>query len=318
LLFYGSKVTFAQQVVATDPKCFAFLLNGDVWINCSGQRQQITKFDDVEDFAIDIHGQVLDVIRYQKKSRPPARSVIEGSVTYLEMHDSQQIFNLRERNLPSAIPLTYPTRLVSSCGTVLSVTWDDSISEGSSLGYLRNDLTMQRVQFEPYRNFRCSSDRKTVIGWVDPQHTVLKSGLPPNRDLVDPHQKDALEYDISPNGRYIAFSTGEKICVSEDGAQPNCTQFRASNFRLSVSDWGEVLYVEGSGEGCYYTKDSLHASTKPRPGYTEMDECVVLLGWRPADSAPKRLELHGSNPQWITPEVAALLHDWTFRRSIKN
>ena len=267
----------------------------------------------MEDFAVGPDAAVLALVRHQRKAQGRARMFeVRGKDWYLESHEALQIVRLKETGVMPLLPLQAPAELRASCGTILSVTWDPAISVGSRLGFVRDVVRGERVRIEPYKNFRCSSDRRTVAGWIDPEHTVLKIGVSPQQELVDPHGHKLL-YDVSPNGRYLAFGGDGKLCVAEGMAASVCVSPQAHSDRLSVSDSGELLFVGVTEGGCYY-KDQWHASTRPRPGYTEGDVCVAVAFWRPGEKTDQVLEPLGRDPQWITPEAASALLSWRSSR----
>jgi hypothetical protein len=212
-------------------------------------------------------------------------------------------------------PLQTPTELQPSCGTVLSVTWEPSIKNGLGLAY--DVLTGQRVEFDPYKDFRCSSDRKVVVGWENPDHKILKVGTSAERTLYAAAKNEPLVYDVSPNGEYTVYNTIEyakgKLCLIRTGEETRCIE-EGCGISLSVSDSGAVLIGTAAAQVCYY-KDSNHFSPTPRPGYTETDGCPAVDYWNPRDKSSSLVESLGRNPQWITPDAAAALRAWRSHES---
>src|SRR5208337_3663237 len=61
--------------------CYAFLLSGDVWLNCAGDRQRVTQGGDVDDFAADSSGRALAIERYKS-----TRAFVDGRVYFQPSH----------------------------------------------------------------------------------------------------------------------------------------------------------------------------------------------------------------------------------------
>ncbi len=293
--------------------CYAFLRSGDVFLTCNGRTEQITSLNHLADFAVAPKGESL---------------ALENDFVALG-NDDVQMIDLKTGST-SLLRSKGRTHLQTSCGTVISIariaTQRRPPREGDVLSGLRSRrveiedlLSGQPLRFEPYRDFRCSSDRRTVVGTRDLDGLVLEVGLPPGRSLVS--TKRRLLYDVSSNGKYIAFTVEHafelhvpsKVCVAE-GEQVNCTAKGDGPDRISISDSGEVLFVNGINQACNY-KDMWHGSVKPLPGYTEGDQCVATFSWRPGQEVPTMLDFLGRQPQWITPEAASLLRAWHSQHS---
>lgn len=311
LFLRGAHVAAQQEDKSHEPLCYGFLRDGDVFLACNSRTEQITRFGDVEDFAVAYQKPILALIRHRAKAQGRA---LDNGHEFIS-HSALQVIPLNGGPPGRMSPLQTPTVLQPSCGTVLSVMWEPSI--GNRLGRAYDVLTGQRVEFDPYKNFRCSSDRKVVVGWENPDHMILKVGTSAERTLYAAAEYELI-YDVSPNGEYIVYNTIEhhkgKLCLIRSGEETRCIE-KGCGMSLSVSDSGAVLIGTVAVQGCYF-KDSNHFSPTPRPGYTdETDGCPAVDYWNPRDKSSSLVEPLGRNPQWITPDAAAALRAWRSHES---
>ena len=249
-----------------DLSCFAFLRDGDLFFACNSRAEQVTHFGDVEGFGLAADRGVLVLVRH--RPTPQGRVLVQlgkEEPHYLTSYSAMQTIELATDKRSPFSPLQSYTRLEASCGTVLSITADPTM--GYVPGLAHDALTGERVSFDPYKNFRCSSDRKTVAGWTRPNRIVLMEGLPPQRKLVETSYSYQLHYDVSPSGAYIAYTAIEqgrgKLCMVKGSASGDCIE-EPLGWNLSVSDAGRVLIETASDQLCHY-KDSFHYSLTP-PG----------------------------------------------------
>ncbi|HLB87206.1 MAG TPA: hypothetical protein VJK29_06095 [Terriglobales bacterium] len=175
---------------------------------------------------------------------------------------------------------------------------------------MRDLIGETALELKPYGDFRCSSDRKIILGTTVADHGVLMGGLPPDRRIARLKGRGReVKYDVSPGGRYIAYFDYGKLCVEQFGSASTCVADVEAFDRISVSDSGEVFFTSHTNGTCYY-RDTWHVSKKPLPGYSQADECHAVFSWRLGEKAPVMLEFLGRNPQWLTPEAASALHAW--------
>jgi hypothetical protein len=284
-------------------------------LNCpGGPLEKITRLDDVEDFAVPYGKAALVLIRHQAKAQ--ARTTIplgKGHTEFISL-SALQVIPLDGGPPGDFVPLNGLTELQASCGTVLSLGWDESI--GYRLGLAHDVFTGERVRFDPYKNFRCSSDRKVVAGWMNWDRKVLSVGVPPRQVLYDTGTDYQLRYDVSPNGKWIVYNAADhvhgKLCLVHEGEQPQCIEEGFSEGRISVADSGEVLFETQADAACYF-KDPLHFSVEPRPGYDEGDLCPVLGYLFPGNKRSSITELLAISPQWVSAEAASALRAWAKR-----
>jgi len=296
------------QASQAESLCYAFLRDGDLLLTCDGRTEQITHFDDVEDFAVAPRQGTLVLIRHRRTPQGQAVDwVLGGKPHYFVSYSAMQAIELTTGKGSPLSPLQSPTRLETSCGTVLSITWDPTI--GNRLGLAHDALTGERVRFDPYKNFRCSSDRRTIVGWSDPEHSVLMAGLPPQRELLKNSRSDELRYDVSPDGRFVVYNTRGKLCLTSEAGETECIEEGFDQGRISISDSKGVLIESGSDRACHY-RDYYHFSVEPHPGHTEDDFCAAIAYWHPGEKRSTIVQPLGRSPQWVSPEAASALRAW--------
>jgi hypothetical protein len=287
-----------QQASASEAPCYAFQNNGDIYVSCQGRKEKVTDGGTVIGFAVARDGSSVVLNRHKFR--------VQGEGSVEQTPDRVEIISL-EGDFPTrTLPGMRWHRLVPSCGTVLVF----APPQGSSAQDL---LHGSRLCFEDYVHFRCSADRSVVAGVTAANREVLKTGVPPQRQIVAaPPQHGRILYDVSPNGRFVGYYWAGELCVSERDGGRTCIHFANSHDRLSVSDSGEIVLDVGTGETCYF-RDMWHGSLEPLPGYDEGDECMGVGYWKPGERAPRILERLGRNPQWITPRAAEALFAWHSR-----
>jgi hypothetical protein len=286
---------------ATRLPCLAYILDGNVWLRCGGRTHRVTNGGDITDFAIS-----ADAIAWERA---------QGDI---------RSFPLSGRPGPYLDPRGGPSRLYASCGTILHVRYGYD-QRGFPTG--RAVATLQvpgakPLKIGPYSDFRCSSDRKVVVGTTDGGST-LTEGVPPDQLLAEPSRKywylKYQDYDVSPSGSYIAYSTPRAIYVRTNGRTAGEIHDGIAD-RISVSDTGKLLYTTdwweeapGQPHVCYY-KDAWHASLRPLPGYTHDGTCQAVAMWRPGLSKPEIVVPLARDPQWTGVETAERLVAWHLQR----
>lgn len=277
-----------------DSFCYAFLLRADLYTHCGGETYRITRTGDVLKFALSTDGSTLALWRYTSGKRPSDRRAAIQIVSLVP-------------NYRTVTRKAGSTGLFASCGTILEL----ALEPGATMRHSSWDaVTHTRLSYPPYKTFRCSSDRQTIIGIMDDGRTVLKAGFPPQRVIVRAQGNfPVFTYDVSPAG-HIAY-LAKDLCVERGVRSIECVAVRGTYpDKISLSDSMGVLYDGGlaSGETCYFDASG-RWSLKHLPGYDEEDECVGVGYWRPG-STPTMLEMFGSYPQWINAQAAAALRSW--------
>lgn len=307
-----------QAAKPSPPLCYAFWLDGDEYTNCEGRRERITRFADVEEFAVDPNGKKMAVIRHQAKVQ--ARTWLAGIDGYYSSHDALQVISLDGLGRERFSPLTWPMGLYASCGTVVDVTGNP---ERKDPGPFLDLLAGGQLTIEPYLDFTCSSHRRVVVGHTERHSlsTPLRIGVPPEGSVPGSGGNGQILYSLSPSGKYIAYLYGgfypaddrNQLCVVATGSdRANCINEEFQNGGISVADTGEVLWGTVAQENCYH-KESYRLSTKALPGYEPWIECPVIMYWRPGEGKARVVEPLGEYPQWVGSETASALGAWAAR-----
>jgi hypothetical protein len=278
----------------SEKRCFAFLLRGDVTVDCSGQRTQVTHRADLEGYAVSDERAELGFTT----SRVVGRT---GRVT--EITEETTIINLNSGVSEVAQNVA---EIVSTCGGIFpsSARTDDP--------RFRDPVTFEVLSFPPYKWFRCSADRKTVVG-LTTNRGELWEGVPPRTKIADPGSCYAAGFNLSPDGSKIVCHAS-RVCLFSFAAPPQCIEPRVSVLpdTPTVSNSGEVLVAIGTGEECFY-KGMFNFSRQRSPG-AKADECAGIGYWREGLQSVQLIEPLGRSPQWISPVTAGLLRKWAEQR----
>jgi len=272
-------VLFVAGICFAQPKepCFAFLLKGDIIAVCQGKTTQITHRSNIENFAV---SDELASLAYISGGEGTA------TVVNLKTGTSQRVEGA--------------DGVVSSCGGILP------IPVGATAG-THDVVTGAALTFAPYLRFRCSSDRKTVVGIASRE---LYQGVPPTTRIAAGADVDALYFNVSPDGSQIGyFNSVRPLCVVSLPNTPRCVEHETMSDPLSVNDSGEVLAASGTGKGCVYK--TAYNFSPAKAADAGDDECLGVGYWKPGLPAIVFLQDIGRNPQWLWPGTAKLLADWS-------
>jgi hypothetical protein len=298
LVFGAVALTKAQAPPSV--LCYAFLKGNayqasDLYVSCREEKSRITRTGDVWDFAVAANGSAL-ALRRQRGTKKGFDDFDHRPIDIpqfeIEVVSLKGDFQKHWSRLDGDVSL-YP-----SCDTILAITREvQALPSGGhpKVSYTTgNVLTDEPLRLDPYLAFGCNSDRKTIVGYLDPDRHTLWAGLPPRRVIVQTATGSGTgAFGISPNGQYVAYATDE-LCMDKDGKNLECLRNPgAYPFKISVSDSAAVLYEGGTSETC--------------SGW----ECTGVFYWRPGAKEPKVIEAEGWYAQWITPEVAAALSAWS-------
>ena len=257
--------------------CYAFLAKGDITVVCQGRTTQVTHKGDVEHFAASDEQSALAFI-----------SGGAGAATFVHLKagTTKRIPNVDE--------------VVASCGGILPIPVGGTPS-------VRELATGEELSFAPYRRFRCSSDRKKIVGIASRE---LYEGVPPATKVAPGTEVHDLYFNISPDGSKIVYYNDVKpLCVFTGAGSKQCVEHETMSDPVSVNDAGEVLAASGTGKGCVYK--SAYNYTPAKAPDSGDDECLGVGYWKPGMQAIVFLQEIGRNPQWLRPETAALLVEWS-------
>jgi hypothetical protein len=193
--------------------------------------------------------------------------------------------------------------VTQACGTVI-------VRELAGDTYqIRDVLTDKLLSKPPYREFACSVDQETVIG-VTGTPARLMVGLPPHEEIEVVKHDNLVQFAISTDGKYLAYTTpvdGKlSLCIrtQSDGAQ-SCTDIGTFPVAgLTVNETGHLLYGFSDDE-CWY-ENPLRAKAK---------DCFEVHEWH-SGLAKAATVTSGVYPVWLTDvQATALIR---FARESKN
>jgi len=168
--------------------CYAFLRHGNLWTVCQGKRERIAS--KLVDFAVSADGSHF---AFQENLEPSGIGRTQQALVSLNPPFKEQ-----------AKETAYPESLYAACGTIVSVPYGNSA--------FFDLLASRRIEFPPYADFRCSSDRRTVVGWTEQDDEEFMK-----RAKANPGSSE-LNLRVSRNGRESNFSVeGAVFAVSPNG-----------------------------------------------------------------------------------------------------
>jgi hypothetical protein len=183
----------------------------------------------------------------------------------------------RTVNLPASVAFLY-----SSCGTILA-----TLRNGVDWDILEN----RSVTFTALARPVCSTDRSRIVGINSVGQLVTKSGT----IIEQPQQFEG--YSISPSGRTLAFFRDLELCLqdmSQNRRTCHSVEFNSIG-GISLDDYGRALFVEATGETCYYRNGEWKANKVPG---ALPDQCFSVAMATP-DAPPKPFALLGDLPSWV-------------------
>jgi len=199
--------------------------------------------------------------------------------------------------------------VISTCGSIF---WaSDERREHSGT---RDLSTGDEVAVPPYNWFRCSSDRKIVVGIVKGDADDLYEGTPPQIRVTLAGARHGYTFNLSADGSKVAYaSDSSPLCVFSSGSTQCASEDAIDAFGdvPSVNDAGDVLVATHTQQECFYKSPSNFSATRTRGA--GRDACLGIGYWRPGLKSIEIVEPIGRNPQWINPATAALLRDWAVR-----
>ncbi|HKF51761.1 MAG TPA: hypothetical protein VKB26_05575 [Candidatus Acidoferrales bacterium] len=268
--------------------CYAFLRQGNLFLRCNGSLVQLTKPGDVTDFAVSETGNAIAVLRLDNHPRT-GRNL--------------QVIPLTNSVKGQLLPLGHDFGgLIASCGTTLFI-----------YRTAKDLLAGKDLDFKPYQDFQCSSDRKVIVGQVSidshgavvtelppgDSHTALVSGVPPNitKPRLANTGSEGFAYSVSPSGEYFAYYAPTELCLVQKLTTKTCTSSIDVLRQISVSDSGDIYFTMRTGPGCQYLES---AAAK----------CIGIAVLRNGKHSSDIIEREASCPQWLTPIAASAIISW--------
>lgn len=281
--------------------CYSFVRGYDVWTVCEGKRARIRLPFKVNSFTVSSDGTHLSYYTLpQNRKGNPRHLVLVSVAPGFETKDSEVG--------PIAL------NMGGTCGTILQFrTVTDESRWPSKVrwsGQGRDLIGGKLIEYPPSEIFKCSSDRSVVAEWKDVPWNPEMPPPPPFggvlRILRDGNEVAKFSsvdnnFRVSPNGKFASFTqnlwqdkTGlhQQLCINELPDKTSCLPdfiYQA----ISLSDSGEVLCLRELDKGC------------------GDGACLGVAYWHPGMSNEEVLENdESSDPQWISPQVAASLRQW--------
>ncbi len=277
--------------------CFAYLQRGDVHVECGGVSAQVTQRGNIEEFAVD--GAVPSVGLVS--SRIGSETAHGARVTF-----SADVVDLRSRQARHVVD--GEDTVIATCGGIF---WaHDANRRGSGVLDL---LTNEQIRLSPYAWFRCSSDRRVVLGLLGSSESGIWVGFPPRPTAAAAPDVDSYQFDISPDGSKLVYTrSGRPLCVLSPPGSARCLATHDTlSDTPSINNVGEVLVATATPDECFYRsrgsfgrKRFLGATDKNR------DACLAVGYWNPSLDSIEIVQPIARNPQWISPATAALLREW--------
>ncbi len=275
-------------------RCFAFL-NGDVSVSCNGGHYRLTSSESIEGFAISEKPPYLVTTTTEILGRRKDAEDTRDLATVVDLKSG------KSRTLPAA-----NRWVISTCGGVLVRTAQGALDV----------ISGQEVRMDPYTLFRCTPDRRTVVGV--PKGGGLFKGIPPKEEVATAASLHRFAFNLSPDGSKTVYRNGKSLCLSRSPGTAECAEYSGGALldSPSVNDAGEVLVAAQTPEPCSY-RTSTNFSPTPPPNWHVIggDACVKIGYWKPGLASIQLLDIYAGNPQWITPAVAERLRDWAAHRA---
>lgn len=285
--------------------CFAFLLGGDVTVACDGRATKITNLGNVESFAITEEQSSLGYTTSRLTGRSESTTVYAYTATVVDLNTgkSRMIDGVRG--------------VVNTCGGLFSIH-----HVGDLLSSTRELVSGAELEFRLYDWFRCSSDRKTVVGSTRETGADLLEGLRTGAKIAAAGDFSVYDFNVSPSGAKVAYinQLGAVCVLSPSSLMAECSATGGTLLdNPSVNDSGGVLIAAGTSRECFY-RTSTNFSTKAFPGAANMnrDECLGIGYWRSGLKSIEIIQPIGCVPQWINRPMAALLDKFSANLTHKS
>lgn len=300
IIVFGILVLWTRANAQQDPRlsaptpgtqsCIAFLLPnlnspakerqmglGDVFVSCRGRTAQVTKTGDISSWAMDPKSNRLLLIRagHPENQAPELVSV-----------------ELNPWKETKSMVVNSRSFLVASCGTVLLV--NPLADERKVVNAISGEEVKQQTGVA---QTRCDESGNTIASLQGATSisgaTLLLSGKGLGTAVAD--------FDVSPNGRFVAFNDDDSLCIYDIGAgSKSCLGDFRQVGRMSIWDDGTVVVAAETSQACPL---SLRLTTEPnRPTWP----CPALFEWRKG-AKEALIQFLATNPQMLRPDTGKLL-----------
>lgn len=269
-----------QQSANAPAGCYSFLRGNRIWVTCNGKAQPVSHKRHWVAYAVGPEGKHL-AVRGGPWALRSRQHDFEHKVLVLSLPNGATTWR-------SAASYFIPT-----CGTIAVI----------GFRHLTDLITGQPLHSQAYGGlFRCDDQRSITIGAkavpnVPPangaERYTLWLGEPPVKFLCPFLSR---YFAVSPGGSYLTWLASPVlgnpylICVQRpQDMSPTCVGHPIGDDLFTVSDEGEVLW---------------DAEPDDQP-----PEVSAVYYWRPDLAESVMLQMHASQPEWITPAAAKALVD---------
>jgi hypothetical protein len=252
---------------------------GDVFVDCWGHTIQLTKTGDISSWALDVHNQKLLFIRAVRQGNQAAELVVQ---------------NLKPWNQERSLGVNSRAFLIASCGIVMLT------NPLASSNKIVNALSALVVNLPPDAiDIRCDEDRR-IIARLKKATSVEGGPLLLGTNTLG---KSVAEFDVSPNGRFLAFNEDDSLCIYDMGKDSkSCTPDFKHVGRISVWDDGNAVAGAQTSQACPISQRLLVV-----PGST-MWPCPALFSWR-SGAKESLIQFLATNPQMLPVSIGKMLLD---------
>jgi hypothetical protein len=201
-----------------------------------------------------------------------------------------QLIDLRTGRTTRSESTDRRSRVEPTCGTVVMRMF---LVSGKESGYKFKDVAANReISVPPFTlDLRCSDDRRYMLRLSDEGELYLDSTVPV---LL---AKDIREFNISPDGHYIAYGGGDYICAGTreevEKAKASCLGMTWTAGPMIILNDGSVLFTEQTAQGCTFKVSGKELS----------DPCPAIFGWEPGDLNDQLLSFNNSDPHVISAKM---------------
>ena len=250
---------------------------GDVFASCWGRTMQLTKTGDISSWALDYKSNRLLLIRASGPENLAAELVI------VTLNPWKQ-----EKNLA----VNSKSLLVASCGTVLLVNplaVEPKLVDAISGLEVKQQAGVTQIRCDASGGTIATLRGATSIGGGP----LLLNGRALGATVAD--------FDVSPNGRFLAFNEADSLCIYDKKADSkSCLRDFQQVGRMSIWDDGTVVVAAETSQAC-----PLSQRLTTEPGQPTWP-CPALFEWRNG-ARESLIQFLATNPQILSPATGKFL-----------
>jgi hypothetical protein len=250
---------------------------GDVFASCWGRTIQLTKTGDISSWALDFKSNRLLLIR----ANHPENRAAELVIVTLNPWKQEKNLAVNSRSF-----------LVASCGTVLLV--NPFAVEPKVVDAISG---LEVKQQAGGTQIRCDGNGGTIASL---QNSTSISGGPLllNGKALG---TTVADFDVSPNGRFLAFNEDDSLCIYDKEADSkSCLRDFRQVGRMSIWDDGTVVVAAETSQACPLSQRLTTQAGRPTW------PCPALFEWRNG-ARESLIQFLATNPQILPPATGKFL-----------